>query len=65
MSDAPVLRLNGSVSDVDLIYTEGQSQPLLLTLITHSFLQGNFMSVFVEFDSFVSVCLCNETFVCA
>ena len=30
INDAPVLRLNGSVSDVDLIYTEGQSQPLLL-----------------------------------
>ena len=30
MNDAPVLRLNGSVSDVDLMYTEGQSQPLLL-----------------------------------
>ena len=30
MSDAPLLQLNGSVSDVDLIYTEGQSQPLLL-----------------------------------
>ena len=72
MSDAPVLRLNGSVSDVDLIYTEGQSQPLLLATnatitglctycsmyqikITHSFLQSNFLSVFVEFDSFVSV----------
>ena len=30
MNDASVLRLNGSASDVDLIYTEGQSQPLLL-----------------------------------
>ena len=30
MNDASVLRLNGSASDVDLIYTEGESQPLLL-----------------------------------
>ena len=30
MNDASVLQLNGSVSDVDLIFTEGQSQPLLL-----------------------------------
>ena len=30
MNDASVLQLNGSVSDVNLIYTEGQSQPLLL-----------------------------------
>ena len=67
-----MLRLNGSVSDVDLIYTEGNLNHCcwLLMLqsqvcahiavctkikITHSFLHGNLLSVFVEYDSFVSV----------
>ena len=29
-NDPPVLRLNGSMSDVDLMYAEGQLEPLLL-----------------------------------
>ena len=29
-NDPPVLRLNGSMSDVDLMYAEGQPEPLLL-----------------------------------
>ena len=32
MNDPPILRLNGNVSDIDLMYTEGQSQPLLLAI---------------------------------
>lgn len=32
INDPPVLRLNGNASDVDLMYTEGQSQPLRLAI---------------------------------
>ena len=65
MNDAPVLRLNGSVSDVDLIYTEGQSQPLLLAinatitgLCTYSSMYQDLHSLLQGIYTYCLVCVC-------
>lgn len=78
MNDPPILRLNGNVSDIDLMYTERQSQPLLLAInATITGMSTNsrvyqdstkffFASVFFYLTLFVSirtVCLCMGPFV--